>query len=313
MLAPFDDVLAIAGDGLAGIAASGLRALRELRRRQVDVVVDIEYFSKLSSVFCALSGARYRLGFRLPARWRQRLLDGGIAFREDLHFSACVARLLHRLGVDYRNLPAEGIRVPKAAGHAAEALLATDVPAGVCAWIAVNPHANELCVQRRWPLERFADVIAGLLKSRPDLGALVPGMQAERPVAERLRDLVDPAFRPRVRVIAGETALPTLAALLRRVRLTLTNDSGIMHLAAAAGSPLVALFGPESPVRYGPSGASHGIRVLSGDVPCGPCLSYMNHKRAPCGDAPAACMLQIQAGEVRRACEELLENGHGVA
>ncbi|MEI8242876.1 MAG: glycosyltransferase family 9 protein [bacterium] len=366
-----DDVLSISASGAWRLLRDGLRVLCELRRRRVDVIADIEYFSKLSTVFCALAGARYRLGFRLPARWRQRLIDGGIAFREDIHFRECVARLLQPLGVDYRNLPDGAITLPAAAEQDADALLgqrtarkqtrveqeategteACPSPASPEAWAVVNPHATSLCVQRRWPLERFAQVADALLQKHPELRIAIPGTADERDRAEELRAQISAAWRDRVCVLAGRTDLATLAAVLRRSRLVLTNDTGVMHLAAAAGAPLVALFGPESPVRYGPAGSGRlngrmsnverqnqevnasvsrlspnaslqdsefdirhsavqmdypEARILSGDVPCGPCLSYMNHKRAPCGDEPAACMLAISVADVRSACEDVL-------
>jgi ADP-heptose:LPS heptosyltransferase len=392
LLPEVDEVLAISASGAGRLLCDGLRVLRELRRRRVDVIADIEYFSKLSTVFCALSGARCRLGFRLPARWRQRLIDGGIAFREDIHFRECVARLLQPLGVDYRRLPDVILSPPPAAEAAAEDLLRRasirtpadfeqevtertevrrapfslfppvqeniraqtriefdQVSTSATIWAVINPHATALCVQRRWPLERFAQVADALLREHPALRIAIPGTADERNRAERLRELIPAERRGRVCVLAGRTDLATLAALLRQSRLVLTGDTGVMHLAAAVGAPLVALFGPESPVRYGPVGcrdvllnrrisnidpqnlegnASHDrlpdneflhdsefrirysavqqddppTRILFGDVPCGPCLSYRNHKRAPCDAEPAACMLAIPVEDVRRAC-----------
>jgi heptosyltransferase-2 len=301
LLPGVDDVLAVSAASPGALLCSVWQVWRELRRRRPDAIVDIEYFSKLSTVFCAASGARYRFGFRLPARWRGRLIDGGVAFREDIHFRECVARLLAPLGVDYRRLPAGRIAVPPTAEAAAERLLGAGGD-----WLALNPHATSLCLQRRWPLERFAEVAGALLQAHPDLRILVPGSADERPRSEALRVLLPEALRPRVRVLAGETDLPTLAAVLRRCRLVLTNDTGVMHLADAVGAPLVALFGPESTVRYGPAGDPDRTGVLTGDVPCGPCLSYMNRKRAPCEAEPAACMLAIGVRRVLDACERIL-------
>lgn len=312
-----DEVLAVSDTGGFGWIPGAARVLRELRRRQVDVAVDIEYFSKLSTVFCALSGARYRLGFRLEARWRRRLIDGGAVFSDDCHFRVCVARLLAPLGVDERKIPAEIAPVPPEAVQAAQGLLAEAAagasPAPV-AWVVVNPHAAALCVQRRWPLERFAQVMESLLARHAGLWVAIPGTAGERARSEQLRDRISPALRARVCVLAGRTDLPALAAVLRQSRLVLTNDTGILHVAAAVGAPLVALFGPESPVRYGPmvvptsgtDGASK-VRVLTGAVPCGPCLCQQNRKRAPCAVEPALCMLAIPAEDVLRACEEILE------
>ena len=323
-----DEVLAISAQGAWSLGRDAIRVLRELRRRRVDVIVDIEYFSKLSTVFCALSQGRYHLGFRLPAHWRQRLIDGGIAFREDIHFRECVARLLQPLGVDYRQLP-QGIQVPADAVAQAALLLEASGTSAVTRWAVVNPHATALCVQRRWPLERFAAVADALLQAHPELQIAVPGTAEEYNRAVQLRKLIPAARRERICLLAGRTDLATLAAMLQRSCLVLTGDTGVMHLAAAVRAPLVALFGPESPVRYGPVCAGgeaewnigkmefrvkenavvEQLRVLTGDVPCGPCLSYMNHKRAPCEVEPAACMLAIPVEDVRRACEALLSTG----
>jgi ADP-heptose:LPS heptosyltransferase len=71
--------------------------------------------------------------------------------------------------------------------------------------------------------------------------------------------------------LAGATTVGLLPALLSKAALLITNDSGPMHVAAAVGTPVVALFGPTSVVRTGPYGAGH--RVLVTGISCRPCLS----------------------------------------
>jgi heptosyltransferase-1 len=71
--------------------------------------------------------------------------------------------------------------------------------------------------------------------------------------------------------LAGATTVGLLPALLSKASLLVTNDSGPMHISAAVGTPVVALFGPTSAVRTGPYGAGHD--VLTGKVPCSPCFS----------------------------------------
>ena len=304
MMPDVDEVLIISASSIGTLLRDSWCVWRELRRRRVDVIADIEYFSKLSTVFAAISGARYRLGFQLPANWRRRLLDGGIAFREDIHFRECVARLFHPLGVDYRKIPEVKMSVPDEAARAVKSLLAEIAP-DAKSWAVINPQASDLCRQRRWPLERFGEVATALLQRHADLHIAIPGTADEAPLAEQLKKLVPAELQARVHVLAGRTNLPVLAAVLQCSRLVLTNDSGVMHVAAAVGAPLVALFGPESAVRYGPVGGG-AMRVLVGQVPCGPCLCYMNHKRTPCEAVPAACMLSIPTAEVLKVCEEML-------
>ena len=73
--------------------------------------------------------------------------------------------------------------------------------------------------------------------------------------------------------LAGQTTLRELCAVLKMCRLLLTNDSGPMHVAAALGTPVVALFGSTSPELTGPAFAGQsGQQALAAQVPCAPCF-----------------------------------------
>ncbi len=93
--------------------------------------------------------------------------------------------------------------------------------------------------------------------------------------------------------------LPRMAALLSRVAVAVTHDSGLMHLAAARGTKVVALFGSTSPVLgFAPAGAGH--EVLCRDEPCQPCTL---HGRAACPRGHFRCMLGIEVAQVLAAIE----------
>jgi len=97
-----------------------------------------------------------------------------------------------------------------------------------------------------------------------------------------------------------------LCAALKCCDALLTNDTGPMHLAAAVGTPVVAVFGPSDPRRYGPLGEGH--RVLRVDLPCSPC----NQVRLPparCRGHVPDCMDGIRVETVVAAALELLETG----
>jgi ADP-heptose:LPS heptosyltransferase len=93
---------------------------------------------------------------------------------------------------------------------------------------------------------------------------------------------------------AGDLSLGELIALLQQSTLLLTNDSGVMHIASAAGTPVVGLFGPESPKMYGPSGPS---RAIYKSLSCSPCLNMYNAKLFVC-PYQARCMREISVEEV---------------
>jgi heptosyltransferase-2 len=118
---------------------------------------------------------------------------------------------------------------------------------------------------KRWPAERFAalaDRLAG------NLGAeiILFGSAGERDVAERIESL----SRAKIHNVAGQTRLRELAALLAECKVVVTNDTGAMHVAAAVGTPVVAVFGPTNPVTTSPVGPRHTL--IRRPMDCSPCL-----------------------------------------
>jgi ADP-heptose:LPS heptosyltransferase len=130
---------------------------------------------------------------------------------------------------------------------------AADLLAGRGPILAVAPGAN--WVGKTWPPERFAEACARILAPEgpmPDGRLLIIGSAADREAGRAVKLAVS-----RERVIGGEPGkldLLTTYACLKRVRLFIGNDSGAMHLAAAAGAPTIGLFGPSDDRLYGPWG-----------------------------------------------------------
>ena len=96
--------------------------------------------------------------------------------------------------------------------------------------------------------------------------------------------------------LVGKCNLRETIALLKRSALFVGNDSGIMHLAAAAGTPLVALFGPQSPVKFGPW--SVRAKVIYRNMACSPCRQKFFTECAPSPRMRPACMEAISVDEV---------------
>ena len=98
--------------------------------------------------------------------------------------------------------------------------------------------------------------------------------------------------------LTGETPLTVLPALLQSTRLLITNDSGPMHIAAALGTAVVAVFGPTNPDRTGPYGKGHA--VLASRIPCSPC------NRRSCENVrQLECLFTIDPQQVVEAAESL--------
>jgi ADP-heptose:LPS heptosyltransferase len=104
--------------------------------------------------------------------------------------------------------------------------------------------------------------------------------------------------------VAGHVDLLTLAAILERLDLLVTGDTGPMHLAVAVRTPVVAVFGPSDPIRYAPLGP--GDRVIRIDLPCAPC----NRIRLPparCTGHTPDCLALVTAENVFAAAVSMLD------
>jgi ADP-heptose:LPS heptosyltransferase len=204
------------------------------------------------------------------------------------------------------------IAVPASARDRAAALVAESGLAGN-QLIAIYPGAGSYSLARRWPLTGFAEAGRQLLAEDPtgDRRIVVVGGPDERGVAEEL----SARLGPRGHNLAGQTDLKTLAALLQRCDLFIGNDGGAMHVAVAAGVPVVAIFGPSNHVSWGPYGArvwgevgAHEARslVIRHDLPCSPCLYRGYVPGTPWGCRARDCLTLIVPDQVVAAAEHLL-------
>lgn len=145
---------------------------------------------------------------------------------------------------------------------------------------------------KRWRPEGFAEVGDRLATVR-DAEVVIVGTGSDRPLGEAVAARMT---RP-ARVVCGDTTLPDLVAILDGAEILVTNDSGTMHVAAALGTPLVAVFGPTDWRETAPVGARH--RLVREPVHCAPCMLR---------DCPIdhRCMKAVSAARVLGAAGEVL-------
>ena len=140
---------------------------------------------------------------------------------------------------------------------------------------------------KHWSIENFAEVITQIQK-RMDARILLTGSTTEIPLGEALAQIA----KVEAINLIGKTTLMQLGALIESCDLYLTCDSGPMHIAAAVGTPTIALFGPTSPIRHGPYGENH--EVIEKPVECRPCYKRECTRK----DQPHLCMTEIDPNEV---------------
>lgn len=165
--------------------------------------------------------------------------------------------------------------------------------------VAVHPGSGLFSVARRWPPERFAAV--GDALAAEGLHVAVVAGPEEEPVARHVQE----SMRAQSVVLAEVGSPRDLAAILRRCRLFVGNDSGIMHCAATMGVPVAAVFGLSNHRAWGPyPPALH--RVVRLDLPCSPCFYRGQGLGTPEGCPPRTCLAELEPRWVLAAARELL-------
>ena len=278
-----------------GELAAQLRFLRELRRRRFDAVIDLTDGDR-SALMARLSGAPVRIGFNEERRWRGLLYTSVVRVQPGV---------VHRLERDLGAVRVLGIepkpRLPvlrtSPEDEAEAGRLLEEVGIRECEGKGARPLAMLLPGARywfkAWPVERFAE-LADRLTEVAGCRVLVGGDAREREVAEAIQ--TRSRFAPTV--LAGRTTLRQFAAVLKRCALFVGNDNGPMHMAAALGTPVVAMFGPSDPAVWGPCGEQH--RILYKGLDCRACF------HPDCFRGDQNCMRLITVDEAWAAAQELL-------
>jgi heptosyltransferase-2 len=160
--------------------------------------------------------------------------------------------------------------------------------------LALCPGA-EFGPAKRWPEQHYASVAAALLAQ--GWRVAIFGSARDRPVSAAIIAQLPEQARARVVDLAGATALEEAVDLLAAATAVVSNDSGLMHIAAAAGRPLVVVYGSTSPTFTPPLAGR--VEVLQLPVDCGPCFQ----RECPLGHLK--CLVELEPARVLAALERL--------
>ena len=269
------------GQGVSAVQ-SFCRLVRRIRRGRFDLAVVLHPTSFRNALIPLLAGVPLRIGSNVSGRCI--LLSQSCADDTHLHEANRYLRVLQLMGIDELAFDLE--------------FWHTDADRRVVHHLLsgcnVNPEDRIVGINlgttwrtKSWSLDRFADVIAGI-QNRFEGAVVLTGSSSEVGLGNAVQKLV----KAKVINLIGKTTVLQLGALIERCNLYLTCDSGPMHIAAAVGTPTIALFGPTNPTRHQPYGEGH--HVIEKDVSCRPCYKRKCMRK----DAPNLCMTEIQATDV---------------
>lgn len=277
------------GRGLVGSIRGLARIVSHLRNERFDLAVLFQ--NAFEAAFLASMGTvRYRIGYNTDGRGflltHAVIRDDHILHLHQVHY---YLGLLEAMGWQGErgtpNLFLDNGDIGSTSRMLSSYGIADNHPV-----MGFNPGATYGSA-KRWPEERFA-TIGDWAADRWHAKVLLFGSAKEREIGIRISQLM----RHSPINLCGQTTLGQAMALIKRCNFFLTNDSGLMHIAAAFHVPLVAIFGPTNPVTTGP--ISEHAAIVRHEFDCSPCLK----ETCP---SDHRCMLSIQPDEVWEEMERL--------
>jgi heptosyltransferase-1 len=260
---------------------------RQLKRLSFDVAIDPQSLSK-SSLVAWLSGASHRIGFAGPwGRELSPLLNNVNVTSRPKNAVVRYLKVLDPLGIKHSDVDFQVPQSPEAAESIDRLLRAMRLPEG---FVLVSAGAG--WDSKQWPVDRYTQLLNVLSQRRALPSVVVWGNDRER---ARAVEIVEPTAGGAR--LAPSMSLPELVELARRARFMLGSDTGPLHIAAAVGTPCVALFGPTDPELTGPYGSQHVIVQRAHED-----LGSRRKKRGVVSEA----MLRISVADVLSACDHVL-------
>lgn len=288
------------------------------RKNEIDTCIDLELFSRVTSLLTFLTRADNRVGFHRfhqEGLYRGHFLTHPIPYNHQIHIAHNFMNLIESL---FEKMPADGIfKRPIASSdlNMTQAEVSSSDLAAMkkivkefdSSWdehpiILINANAGDFLPQRKWPIQNFAELIQLLLNENSNLRVLLTGSPAERAGLDRIVQLV---ANSRCINFAGAVKFEQLPALYTLSKILVTNDSGPAHFSSVTQIKSFVFFGPETPQLYGSLGQS---TALYANYSCSPCVSATNHRKTNCTDNQ--CLKVIQPvhvfNQVQKTYKELV-------
>lgn len=313
---PKENVIVMRSNNFLSLIIDTLKNLLRIRREKIDVIVDMELFSRFSSILSYLSLAKIRIGFHrfsMEGLYRGDLHTHKVLYNPYIHISKNFLALVESLRVDCRDIPF--LKMNIADYQTAVPKIKSNKKAEQGIWkklrefntqvckgkkiVVLNPGINENLSLRRWPIENYIELAKKLL-TNPEIFVVIIGIGEK--VSEEGKLMSKKISTPRFINFIGKTSLKELIDLYNVSTLFISHDSGAAHLASLTKINMIVLFGPETPKLYAP--LSDKRTILYTKFACSPCITAYNHRHSLCKDNK--CLKTITVEEVYKSIEKYI-------
>lgn len=283
-----------------------LRLVKKLRKMDFDMVYDFEFFTYYSALINRFIKSKFSTGFDNRKNKRSRLFANTVLFNDHIH--TCDNFLNLVIGSYFSPSEGETERGSLQKSFITEFLLCNQLNSTFknredisTPYIVINPNASKMAYERRLPAEYFVKLIDEL-NAAAKYNLVLTGSTEEINYVSAIQNKLK--SKENITNLAGKLSINELFSLITGSECLITNDSGPLHIATALNKPVVAFFGPESPVRYGPLSSRQLVFYRS--LECSPCMSVSNSKTVNCIYSEPKCMTGFDIEEIIKKIKEFL-------
>jgi ADP-heptose:LPS heptosyltransferase len=271
---------------------SSWRAILHFRKRHPDVVIDFDQFSRFSAVLSLLVGARRRIGFDTRGQGKGWAFNLPVRYNNNQHTVCAFADLARRLGIKEIDLRPVRIAIGAEDKETVDNFLKENKVSSGDVLVGMHLGTGDNFPQRRWPLENFIE-LGRRLRRDYKVKIVLTGNSSEEQNLNRA--FYQGLNAPGSALNAwGRFNVRQTAYLIQKCRFFISADTAPLHIGSAMGVPIVAIFGPNTPLLYGPRGSND--LVIYRRIACSPCLTNFNSKTSNCRDPQ--CITGITVDEV---------------
>ena len=301
---PDQNIFVIREDSIFVFISDTLGVIRRIRKEKIDIVFDLEFFSRFTAILTYLSKPRKRAGYyryTFEGLYRGNMLTHKFQYNPFLHISKSYLSLFQTVKTEYKSTPElekkiedSDVSLPKfvsetkAQDEMRQRLVKSGVGQGE-RLILINPGEGLLPL-REWPIENFIALCQRLSDDTANRIVFVGTKEASK----KSEILCKAVKNKKCIDFTGMTTLDELMELFNIGDILVTNDCGLAHLAALTPIRKFVFFGPETPDVFAPLGDNNTI-IYSG-FPCSPCLSAFNNRDSMCADNK--CLKAINTADV---------------
>lgn len=258
-----------------------------LRQEKFVAALDFDQWLRISPLLAFFSGAARRIGFKTPHQSRHQLYTDVIEHSREKHEVECFLDIVKPLGIENPDSALE-LWVDKNVQEEVEKKLAAAGLKKEDALIVVHPGCGAHGFPRQWPAKKYQELLRQLQTAAWPVKIVVTGGRSEKSIVEQVGQGL-----PLMKAVGW--TLDEIVALISLAKVVVCGNTGVMHIAAALGTLVVALHGPTNPKKWGPW--SKKSTPISAKISCSPCL-YLGFEYA-CTTFP--CMNTIEVNEVFNA------------